>query len=50
LVFKIFVFPEWWLITPASMLFGVLTIECVLRLWRLLSGAKAVRSEATSVA
>ena len=50
LVFKIFVFPEWWLITPASMLFGVLTIECVLRLQRLLSGDKAVRAETTSVA
>ena len=50
LVFKIFVFPEWWLITPASMLFGVLTIECVLRLSRLLSGDKAVRAETTSVA
>ena len=50
LVFKIFVFPEWWLITPASMLLGVLTIECVLRLSRLLSGDKAVRAETTSVA
>jgi TRAP-type C4-dicarboxylate transport system permease small subunit len=50
LVFKIIVFPEWWLITPACVLFGVLTVECLLRLRRLWIGPKAVREEATSVA
>ena len=50
LVFKIIVFPEWWLITPAAVLFGVLTVECLLRLRRLWNGPKAVREEATSVA
>jgi TRAP-type transport system small permease protein len=50
LVFKILVFPEWWLITPASVLFGVLTIECVLRLRRQWVGPRTVREEATSVA
>lgn len=50
LVFKIFVFPEWWLITPASVLLGVLTIECLLRMRRQWNGPKAVREEATSVA
>lgn len=50
MVFKILVFPEWWLITPASVLFGVLTVECLLRLRRLLVGPRTVREEATSVA
>ncbi len=50
LVFKIFVYPEWWLITPASVLFGVLTIECLWRMRRQWNGPKTVREEATSVA
>jgi TRAP-type C4-dicarboxylate transport system permease small subunit len=50
LIFKILVFPEWWLITPASALFGVLTVECLLRLRRQWIGPKTVRDEATSVA
>lgn len=50
LVFKILVFPEWWLITPASVLFGVLTVECLLRLRRQWIGPRTVREEATSVA
>ncbi|MFD0668955.1 TRAP transporter small permease [Ramlibacter sp. MAHUQ-53] len=50
LVFKIFVYPEWWLITPASVLFGVLTIECLWRMRRQWTGPKTVREEATSVA
>jgi TRAP-type C4-dicarboxylate transport system permease small subunit len=48
LVFKIFIFPEWWLITPASVLFGFLTVECVLRLLRQINSPKTIRSEATS--
>lgn len=50
LVLKIFVFPEWWLIAPASVLFGVLTVECLLRLRRQWSGPRRVRDEATSAA
>ncbi len=50
LVFKIFVFPEWWLITPASVMFGVLSIECLWRMRRRWRGPKTVREEATSVA
>ncbi|MCL4182602.1 MAG: TRAP transporter small permease [Burkholderiaceae bacterium] len=50
LVFKIFVFPEWWLIAPASLMFGALTIECLLRLRRQWHGPRGVREEATSVA
>lgn len=50
LVFKIFVFPEWWLIAPASLMFGALTVECLLRLRRQWNGPRAVREEATSVA
>lgn len=50
LVFKIFVFPEWWLIAPASVLFGVLTLEFMWRFRRQWRGPRAVREEATSVA
>jgi len=50
MVFKILVFPEWWLITPACVLFGVLTVECLLRLRRQWVGPKTIREEATSVA
>lgn len=49
-VFKIIVFPEWWLIMPACVLFGVLSVECLLRLRRLWNGPKTLREEATSVA
>jgi TRAP-type C4-dicarboxylate transport system permease small subunit len=50
LIFKIFVFPEWWLIMPASVMFGVLALEFVWRLRRQWKGPQAVRQEATSVA
>ena len=50
LVFKIFVYPEWWMITPASVLFGVLTIECLWRMRRQWNGPRTAREEATSVA
>jgi len=50
LIFKIFVFPEWWLIAPASVMFGVLTLEFVWRFRRQWKGPCAVREEATSVA
>jgi TRAP-type transport system small permease protein len=50
LVFKIFVFPEWWLLAPAALMFGVLTVEFALRLRRQWNGPKAVREEATSAA
>lgn len=50
LVFKIFVFPEWWLLAPASVMFGVLTLEFVWRFRRQWQGPRTVREEATSVA
>lgn len=50
LVFKIFVFPEWWLLAPASAMFGVLTLEFMWRLRRQWRGPHTVRQEATSVA
>lgn len=50
LIFKILVFPEWWLIASANLMFGALTIECLCRLQRQFKGPKRVREEATSVA
>lgn len=50
LVFKIFVFPEWWLLAPASVMFAVLGVEFFWRLRRQWLGPRTVRQEATSVA
>lgn len=50
LVFKVLVFPEWWLLAPASVMFGVLAIEFGWRLRRQWKGPRTVREEATSVA
>lgn len=50
MIFKIFVFPEWWLLAPASAMFGVLAIEFGWRLRRQCIGPRAVREDATSVA
>lgn len=50
LIFKILVFPEWWLLAPAAVLFGVLAIEFFWRLRRQWNGPRAARQEATSVA
>ncbi len=48
LVFKIFVFPEWWLLSPAAVMFAVLAVECFWRLRRHWKGPRTVRQEATS--
>jgi TRAP-type C4-dicarboxylate transport system permease small subunit len=50
IVLKIFVFPEWWLITPAAVLFAVLSVEFGFRFRRQWLGPKTVRNEATSAA
>lgn len=50
LVFKVLVFPEWWLLVPASVMFAVLAIEFCWRLRRQWRGPRGVREEATSVA
>lgn len=48
IVLKIFVFPEWWVITPAAFLFGLLAIEFAFRMRRMWRGPKTLRLEATS--
>ncbi len=50
LVFKVLVFPEWWVLTPASIMFGVLAVEFCWRFRRQWRGPRTVREEATSVA
>lgn len=50
LVFKVLVFPEWWILAPASVMFGVLAVEFCWRLRRQWNGPRTVREEATSVA
>lgn len=49
LVFKILVFPEWWLLAPASAMFAALGVEFCWRLRRQWIGPRTVRQEATSV-
>ena len=46
---KNLVFPEWWLLAPLPITFALLAIEFVFRLYRLLTGARTRRLEATSV-
>lgn len=46
---KNLVFPEWWLLAPLPAAFGLLAIEFVFRLHRLLHGDRRPRDEATSV-
>lgn len=50
LIFKILVFPEWWLLAPAAVIFGVLAVEFGLRMRRQWLGPRTVRQEAISVA
>jgi TRAP-type C4-dicarboxylate transport system permease small subunit len=50
LVFKIFIIPEWWVLTPAPVLVFMLGVEFIFRLRRLLTGPKQPRQEATSAA
>jgi TRAP-type C4-dicarboxylate transport system permease small subunit len=46
---KNLVFPEWWLLAPLPITFALLAIEFVFRLYRLLTGERGRRIEATSV-
>lgn len=50
LVLKILVFPEWWVLAPAAVMFFILSIEFLFRIRRLCLGSKTLREEATSVA
>lgn len=49
LTIKNLVFPEWWLLWPLPIVFGLLAVEFVFRFHRLLKSEAARRSEATSV-
>jgi TRAP-type C4-dicarboxylate transport system permease small subunit len=46
---KNLVFPEWWLLAPLPFFFGLIAIEFVFRLQRLVTGERAKRSDAVSV-
>ena len=46
---KNLVFPEWWLLAPLPLTFGLIAAEFAFRFDRLLRGARARRLEATSV-
>ncbi|MCC6777788.1 MAG: TRAP transporter small permease [Hyphomicrobiales bacterium] len=46
---KNLVFPEWWLLAPLPIAFGLLAVEFVFRFLRLLAGERTRRIEATSV-
>jgi TRAP-type C4-dicarboxylate transport system permease small subunit len=47
---KNLVFAEWWLLAPLPAIFALLAIEFVFRFHRLMTGERARRIEATSVA
>lgn len=46
---KNLVFPEWWTLAPLPLFFGLIALEFVFRLHRLLTGERAKRSDAISV-
>jgi TRAP-type C4-dicarboxylate transport system permease small subunit len=46
---KNLVFPEWWILAPLPLCFGLLAIEFVFRFRRLLAGERARRVESISV-
>lgn len=46
---KNLVFPEWWTLAPLPLFFGLIALEFVFRLHRLLTGARAKRADAISV-
>ena len=50
IVMKIFVFPEWWVIVPAALIFSLLALEFLFRFRRQWAGPMMVRVEATSAA
>ena len=49
LTIKNLVFPEWWLLVPLPICFGLLALEFVLRFHRLMGAPRTRRLEATSV-
>ena len=50
MVIKTLVFPEWWLLAPLPVVFGLLAMEFGLRMRRLLAGERVPRQEAGSLA
>ena len=48
IVLKTLSFPEWWLMIPIPVTFFLLTIEFMFRLYRLSTGPRQLRDEATS--
>ena len=48
IVLKTLSFPEWWLMIPIPVTFLLLTIEFMFRLYRLYTGPRQLRDEATS--
>ena len=48
IVLKTLSFPEWWLIIPIPLTFALLLVEFMFRLYRLATGPRELRDEATS--
>ncbi|HEX9461889.1 MAG TPA: TRAP transporter small permease [Alphaproteobacteria bacterium] len=46
---KNLVFPEWWLLAPLPLFFGLIAIEFIFRIQRLVTGAHTKRQDAISV-
>jgi len=46
---KTLIFPEWWLLAPLPVFFGLVAVEFVFRFHRLITGERRRRAEATSV-
>nr|ART90317.1 hypothetical protein [uncultured bacterium] len=50
MVMREVIFPEWWIYVPMPVSLGLLTIEFLLRMRRLVQGERRMREEATSAA
>ena len=50
IILKTITFTEWWLMIPIPLTFFLLTLEFLFRLYRLASGPRQLRDEATSAA
>ena len=48
IVLKTLSFPEWWLMIPIPLTFALLLVEFMFRLYRLATGPRELRDEATS--
>ena len=48
IVLKTLSFPEWWLMIPIPLTFALLLVEFLFRLYRLATGPRELRDEATS--